>query len=170
MKLERLSAYAELVSSIAIVATLGYLAVQTRQNTEAVQASVRQGMVVEDRAVLSMQIEYPMMVSARGGGAELTDDDLIRFVSYLTTVLRVRENMWLQFQNGVIDERTWATYLQAIPAVFSTDFVRAWWHNRSTRGEFDAGFVAVVNEVLAANPVRPDETLRQRLGFPPAPD
>jgi hypothetical protein len=35
MKLDKIAAVAEIISSVAIVVTLGYLAIQTRQNTEA---------------------------------------------------------------------------------------------------------------------------------------
>lgn len=42
MKIERLAAIAEIVSSIAIVVTLGYLAVQTQQNTAAIVSNSRQ--------------------------------------------------------------------------------------------------------------------------------
>ena len=55
------SAIAELVSSIAILATLAYLAIQTQQNTQALQASVRQSMLTEDRELLYKQMDYPFM-------------------------------------------------------------------------------------------------------------
>jgi hypothetical protein len=63
MKLEKLSAIAELVSSVAILVTLGYLAVETRQNTLATQATVRQAMLAEDRELLFKTMEYPFILT-----------------------------------------------------------------------------------------------------------
>ena len=86
---------------------------------------------------------------ARYGGSELTDEALIEPSSFLLALVRVRENQWLQYQNGVIDQETWGTYQTALTAVFATEFTRSWFRNRSERGEFDRGFVDSVNELFA---------------------
>ena len=167
MKLEKLSAAAELVSSIAIVVTLGYLAIQTRQNTTAIQATVRQAMLADDLEIIRQQLDYPSATPARFGGSDLTDEELIQLNSTLLALVRVRENQWLQHQNGVIDEQTWLTYRTALTAVFSTEFTRSWFRNRADRGEFDPEFVDMVNEFFSHNPPRPGQSVRETLGFDP---
>ena len=167
MKLEKLSALAELVSAVAIVVTLGYLAIQTQQNTAAVQASVRQAMLVDDLGIIRMQLDYPILATGRSGDAGLSDDELARLNASLLGLFRTRENQWLQHQNGVIDERTWSTYQTAIPAVLTTEFMRSWWRNRSLRGEFDEGFVAVVDKLLEEYPLPSVTSVRESLGFDP---
>jgi glucose/arabinose dehydrogenase len=167
MTLEKLSAVAELVSSIAIVLTLGYLAIQTQQNTTAIQATVRQAMLADDLAIIRQQLDFPNATVARYGGSELTDEALIELNSTLLSLVRVRENQWLQYQNGVIDEQTWRTYQTALTAVFATEFTRSWFRNRSERGEFDQGFVDSVNELFADHPVGPTHSIRETLGFDP---
>jgi len=96
MKLDQLSAVAQIVSAVAIVATVAYLAVQTQQlaiqtqqNTLAIQATVRQAMLDSDRAMLSLQVEYPSITIARDTGIELTDEDAVQLANYLNTVVRV---------------------------------------------------------------------------------
>lgn len=167
MKLEKLSATAELVSSIAIVVTLGYLAIQTQQNTTAIQATVRQAMLADDLQIIRQQLDYPITTLARFGGSDLTDEELVRLNALLLALVRVRENQWLQYQNGVIDEQTWLTYRTALTAVFSTEFTRSWFHNRAERDEFDSDFVDTVNELLSDNPPRPGQSIRETLGFDP---
>ena len=167
MKIEKLSAIAELISSVAVVVTLVYLAVQTQQNTTAIQASIRQAMLTDDRELLLIQIEFPIAVTGRSGGDDLSDDDLVRIAANLVAFVRVKENQWLQFQNGVIDEQTWATYRAAIPMVLSTEFCRSWWRNRSGRGEFNDGFVAMVNAALENQADASSIPIRERLGFGP---
>ena len=167
MKLEKLSALAELVSAIAIVVTLGYLAIQTQQNTAAVQASVRQAMLQDDLDLLRMLSDYPIMYTGRSGDSQLSDEDLVRLHVNMLSLIRSRENQYRQYLNGVIDERSWRTYQAALPAVFSTDFSRSWWRNRGGRGEFDEGFVAIVNDILTSSPTRPVQSVRESLGYDP---
>lgn len=147
MKLEKLSALAELVSSVAIVLTLGYLAVQTRQNTLAIQATVRQAMLTEDRELLFKQMEYPF-VSLRYPTEELTVEQQIQLDSWTLVFFRARENHWLQYQNGVIDEATWVAYRQPLYNLLAREYYRALWREYSERGDFDLGFVEQVNGFL----------------------
>ena len=137
MRVEKIAAVAEIVSSVAIVVTLAYLAIQTQQNTLAIQASVRQDMLESDRALLFLQVENPSITIARATDIDLTDEDVVQLASYLTAVVRVRENQWLQYQNGVIDERTWLSYRTPIGAVLSTERTRSWWRKTTANGTFD---------------------------------
>ena len=152
---------------MAVVVTLVYPAVQTQQNTTAIQASIRQAVLTDDRELLLSQIEFPIVVTGRSGGDDLTDDYPVRVAANLVAFVRVKENQWLQFQNGVIDDQTWSTYKAAIPMVLSTEFCRSWWRNRSGEGEFNEGFVAMVNAALENHPDANGVQLRERLGFDP---
>ena len=167
MKLEKLSALAELVSAIAIVATLGYLAVETQQNTAAVQASVRQAMLADDLELISRLLDYPLLFTERSGDAQLTDEDLVRLHAFVLGIIRSRESQWLQYQNGVIDERSWRTYQSAILGALSSEFMRSWWRNRAGRGEFDRGFIVAIDKLLEENSPRPAQSIRESLGFDP---
>ena len=154
LRLEKLSALAELVSSLAIVITLAYLAIQTHQNSVAIQASVRQAMLTDDRELLFQSMSHAPALTAMIRGDDLTDEQLYEITAYLVASVRVRENQWLQYQNGVIDERTWLTYRTPIGILFSNEFTRAWWRDRSGTGEFDAEFVEMVDDLLDRTPVR----------------
>jgi len=134
--------------------TLGYLAIQTHQNSVATQAAVRQAMVTDDRELLFQQMDHSAALVAMSRGDDLTDEQLFQVSAYLVATVRVRENQWLQYQNGAIDERTWLTYRTPIGLLFSTEFTRAWWRDRSPTGEFDAEFVEMVNNLLEKTPIR----------------
>ena len=154
MKLDRVSAIAEIVSSIAILVTLAYLAVQTAHNTAAVQASTRQAMLAEDRELLALQFEFPEVQEfmSREVGS-LTDNERIRLSTWLVIFVRNRENQWLQRQKGVIDDETWLTYSSAIAPILSREITRPWWENRESTGEFDSGFMSFVNGILSETPI-----------------
>jgi hypothetical protein len=149
MKLEKLSALAELVSSIAIVLTLVYLAIQTQQNTDAVHASVRQAMLAEDRELMFKIIDNPYLTPSQIDSRNLTKDQQLQFDNWLIIFFRARENHWLQYQAGVIDEATWETYRFPIRLALSSEPGREQWQLRSGRGEFAQGFVDDVNAFIA---------------------
>lgn len=167
MKLEKLSSLAELISAIAIVITLVYLSVETQQNTTAVQASVRQAMLQDDLQLLSMQMDYPHVMPGAYTGKNLTDDEQVQLISWLIAFIRIRENHWLQFQNGVIDEATWATYRTPFAGVFSQPFARAMWEARVSSGAFVPGFVSDVNALLAHTPVKAASSVTEFMGIEP---
>jgi hypothetical protein len=145
---------AQVVSSIAVVVTLGFLVAQIAQNTAAVRASTRQAMLAEARELLAAVIEHPEIDRLNTQKPEsLSDDDRVRIAAWLTTFVRAVENEWLQHQDGVIDERTWLTYAAPLARNLSSEVSRSWWDARSARGEFDPGFTAYVNERLANEPV-----------------
>ena len=140
------------------------LASQTEQNTLSLQADVRQAIFADDRELLRQELDYPGVILSRSGEG-LTDEDVVRLNAFLLVFTRMQENRWLQYQSGAIDERTWRTYRTAIPALFSTEFVRTWFRNRAGRGEFDQGFVEEVEELIAASPIDPTRSLREYFGF-----
>lgn len=148
MKLEKLSAAAELISSVAIVVTLGYLAIETNQNTRATQASIRQAMLVEDRELLFKEIDYPHLHPETYGLRDLTPDQELQIQAFMTTFLRIREHHWLQFQAGVIDEETWSSYRYPIRVFLATDWAKQQWRSRADSGEFVQGFIDDVNSLL----------------------
>ena len=173
MKLDQLSAIAEIVSAVAIVVTLAYLAIQTQQlafqteqNTLAIQAEVRQAILSDDSDFLREELDHPNVMLRRAGDG-LSDEDLVQLNAHLIQFARLQENRWLQYRSGAIDERTWLTFRTAIPAFLSTEFVRSWFRNRAARGEFDAEFAAMVNEMFSEYPPNQTRTLRQAFGFDP---
>lgn len=64
-------------------------------------------MLVEDRELLFRQMEFPFVAAGEYNERELTRDEKVQLISFLVAMVRVRENQWLQYQNGVIDEATW---------------------------------------------------------------
>jgi hypothetical protein len=145
---EKWSAISQILGTAALVVTLVYLAVQTDQNTAAIQATVRQAMLSEDRESLYKLIEHPFLNDRCG----LTDEQRIQMRAYLLAFLRMRENHWLQFQRGVLDEATWRSYQAALPGVvLSSEVGRAVWEQ--SESVFDQTFVASVNKLMSVTPI-----------------
>ena len=113
MKLEKLSAVAELVSSVAIVATLIYLAVQTQQTNAALVANSRQATLMADETLISALISNPeAMGNTQRPFDELSFSEKEQLGNVLAGVLRTREFAWLQYQNGILDGPTLDSYME----------------------------------------------------------
>ncbi len=101
-----IGAIGEILGAVAVVATLGYLAVQTRYNVAATQANTRQAILESDQKFIANLILDPAIEVIRWK-RDLADDEKVILGHYLITFVRMRENNWLQFQSGGLDRETW---------------------------------------------------------------
>jgi len=147
-----LSSISDILSSAAILVTLAYLAVQTRQAAKAAQSNTRQAMLSADQQLLQLIVDNPELYLIRFK-PRLTDEEKIRLGAYLVTFVRMREYNWLQYQNGDLDEATWISYRSSIGQFLGAPKSRDWWQNYAKgMNAFDPGFMAVVDEQLAKVP------------------
>lgn len=144
------SSIAEIVGSVAILATLVYLAVQTqqlvtqtRQNSEAILSASRQESLSAELLVLRMiyddpitSFEQPLQDGAIGLKQRAVDFSLFR----------VRELQWLQYHDGLLDEATMRSYVGILVGNIQTSpRIRQHWDTYSEA--FSTGFVAEVNSM-----------------------
>ena len=156
MNWEMWSAIGEILGSVAVFVTLVYLALQTRQNTAAIQASTRQALVGLDQAFLFRVMDDPELTKLRFK-TDLTENEKIRLSMYLASFFRMREHLYRQYQEGMLDEATWAAYRNSIVA-FASPNVRAWVNNDAICEMFDPDFMTMVREMVDKAPVS-DRTL-----------
>ena len=146
------SAIAEVISSVAILITLIYLSIQTKQNTEATLASTRQTMITTDIEVLHAGMENPSFFIKMQTNQELTPEEDRRLLTWLIMLVRIREYQWLQYKNGLLDKQSWEAYLSGLRGNLSYRLSRTWWNNVANN-LFDHDFVDEVNKLLAGVPV-----------------
>lgn len=165
MDLTTLSAIAQIVGSAAILITLAYLAIQTRQNTVAIRGATRYSALEGELVILNLLMEHPLVM--RGVLGDLTDtseEEVIRLSALLRSVIRTREIHWFQYRNHVIDETTWQSYRNALGALLSSEVTRPWWENVSARSPWAPDFIAHMNDYLAGVPIE-NTSIKQWAGF-----
>ena len=108
MNLTKLSAVAEIVSSLAILITLIYLAYQTQQSTAALLSNSRQETLNAELTFISQSLEYPYLNTTvtEEEIASLTREERAQMFLISVSLFRTRENYWLQYRSGVLDEET----------------------------------------------------------------
>lgn len=143
MKLEKTAAIAEIVSSIAIVATLAYLAIQSQQTNNMLVGNSRQAALQADLQLLSNTLNNPETAARLLG----LDAEQVQNEALLIHFMRTREYQWLQYQTGTLDLDTLESYMAPVGFWLLSDIGAAWWA-RSQEG-FDPEFAGFVNSFLA---------------------
>lgn len=144
MKLEKLSATAEIVSSVAIVATLAYLAVQARQTNDMLLGNSRQATLMSDMNYLSAALQYPEEAARL---LEQPPDDM-RESTLLIIFFRTREFAWFQFRNGALDREALESYMRPVLPTLRSEIGASWWASIGQTA-FDSEFVGFVNEWMS---------------------
>ena len=152
MNWTKASAVAEILSSVAILITLVYLVVEIQQNAEATQADTRQAILESDQQYLELFVDSPELMVLQYQ-SDLSDEERTRLSYVLITHVRMRENNWLQYENGTLDDVTWRAYKGSLVATFSYPQSRAWWQNFGVERIFNSEFISLVDELIANQPL-----------------
>ena len=125
MTLDQYAAVAEIIGVTLVIASLIYVALQLRQNTEMMRAESRNAIQQSKQQELFMMLRNPDIW--RGITKQELDDESIRLSLWLTASFRAREHEWFQFRHGVLDESAWKSYATAIPFALANERPRTWW-------------------------------------------
>lgn len=77
---------------------------QIRQNTKAVLAHSRQGLLNADLGLISDDIDHVMDPHLIGDEMQLTPEDERQFTWIVTKAIRIREFAWHQYTSGSLGE------------------------------------------------------------------
>jgi len=160
MNWEAIGAVGEILGAIGVIATLAYLAVQIRQNTQMVKAQTRD-------SITNKQLDYYSSIYENDGSSEsyfaavskefdisdqavvdelFQDKEFQRFALIVLGNFRLWENEWYQYQQGLFETEeflprqvNWSKNM-SIPA-----YKLAW---SFYRDEFSPSFRQVIDELV----------------------
>jgi hypothetical protein len=124
MDWEAIRAVAELAGAVAIVASLAYLALQVRQNTQTLRASIFQGTLIEAVRMRVAAGQDPKMATllyetARHSYSQLPAHEQKQALHLIVGLCRLYENVHHQHARRMIDDIVWEPWDHEI-----TEFVR----------------------------------------------
>ena len=133
--IQDLGSIGELVAAIATLATLGYLAVQIRQNTRSMRAAAFQASTTRasDLSQLLAQDKDLFRIFAAGlrDPSELDDIDRGRLVMLLQAFIRQYEDLFFQHRTGALDAETWAAWRGSYRPIVQSAGFSAFWPGRA---------------------------------------
>ena len=168
MNISYMADISEIIGSMAVVITLIFLVLQMRENTRAIMASTRQSARDADSQAILSAIENPAAILA-WTKQDVTDEEIIKYIFWLTLFCRNRENDWFQYKRGVMDEATWERYKSSITVTFLSEKNRHWWQNFG-RLVFNPEYVAQVDDLLKTTPIHKESVEDRFKGWCTNPD
>ena len=142
MELETFSVIAQIVSSIAIVATLAYLAVQSKQTNNMLLGDSRQASMEAEMTLLANIISNPEIANRILGNSQ----EHMQNQALLIMFMRTREFQWFQYKAGTLDRETFRSYMSPIGDWLRSEVSTSFWSR--FKGGFDPAFVTFVDEMI----------------------
>ena len=153
MNLADWASIGSLVSSIAVLISLIYLAIQVRQAERNQQASIRQGRAtrVVDIILAAGDPSYAeALAKGTAGASDISRAEFGQFTAVYGAFLASAEDTFLQHREGLLSEAMFASFRESWRQTLAQPGVRALWRLR--RHAFEAGFVALMDALLAEAP------------------
>jgi hypothetical protein len=148
--ISNLGSIGEAVGALAVLISLVYLAIQIRQNTQAMRASTFLGLTNawQDYLLQSSHPEFSELLEKAARDPQgLADDEVWRLYSLARVVFRRFENDFFQFESGTFDQGAWDGYRASLHGdILAHEAFRAMW--RLQHRFFAPNFVGFIDEEL----------------------
>ena len=97
---------AEVIGVLGVIASLIFVALEIRQNTDAIRSATVQDISRWSYDASMAALEYPELISARKAACtgDLTEDQRPVLFVYYASLLRLQANRFQQAQLGILDE------------------------------------------------------------------
>ncbi|MEO7385531.1 MAG: DUF6082 family protein [Gammaproteobacteria bacterium] len=158
MNLQQWSFVAEIASSIAVVLSLCFLAVELRLYVkQAQQDSVDQITSRRHDLLRTMAVDGELadiVWKALAGTPRVPTDDWARFAFFMYTMVLEYERAWLKYEAGLIDQQVLKTWDQSLAWWLQHPGARNWW--RGDHPGFHAGFTTYMDGVISRVIINPD--------------
>ena len=148
----------EFIGAVVVIVSLGYLALQIRQNTRAVQTSTYQSVFDASYRVPELILAHPHLERVYRVGrknlSQLTDEERPQFRLLIDQFINVFKTMFLQYERGTLDEGSWLARLDGLRALLSQPGIRSHLvaRRRGRRIGRVAAFGQLIDPILAEPP------------------
>ena len=157
MEWDALGAMAELLGAIAVLITVGYLAVQIRQNTRALESSALNSL--RDVHVLTEHNEhYNSLILKSLRHEDLTAEEQLQMVERFYTIMKGFEVLWLQQQVGAITHDQFDQHLDLVRWALTAPVSRRMW--AELESTFTPDFQDVIRAQVLAKDAPPSQMTR----------
>lgn len=134
MSLEQASALAQIVSALAVFASLLFVGLQIRQNTNAVRAASSQAHSTMYHSLTDNLVNHGDFAQIWWKGVEnlgdLQEGEIVRFLSFNSSIFRFFESSRVQWLRGQLDDEHWHTVEQHAIALAVKRGVQSFWQLR----------------------------------------
>ena len=158
MNSSKINDWLTLIANVAVVGGIVFLAIEISQNNELLRSESRQTLVANDVTSLTANLENADVFAKLVAERALSAEDQLRLSFMYSLDLRNREFEYIQYTNGLLDEKSWLAYRHVILINHSTGLGRTWWDEIGRR-IVDPEFAELVDELLVN--AQPDDTYKR---------
>jgi len=134
MNWEALGAISDFLAAIAVIITLGYLALQIRQNTKALKSTATQGAHDQSAAVYDTLANAPELGDVFVRGLDTPDTlsaaETARLYAFLMATMFRFQNWHLQTRSGLIERELLESWTRVLRQVSGTTGFQEFWRQR----------------------------------------
>lgn len=134
MSLEQISLIAQVVSAVAVIASLIFVGSELKQATHAMRNASSQAHSANYTDIVKSIIENgdfaKIWLSALIDPDQPSDEEWVRFVGYTSALFRFYESSRVQWIRGQLDEEHWQTIEQQVKSFAGQPGIQAWWRLR----------------------------------------
>ena len=152
MSWDQIDTFAEVVGAVAVVVSLVYLAVQTRDNTR----------VMRSRATWDAQQSFVEVNETLGDGGfvsdliyktllepdQLSDKEKYLFQRFYRSWFQRMEAQFALYQSGILDEEVWNLRRGYAKAIFNNPIAKECWEAEKTNSMFTEGFISSIDSAV----------------------
>lgn len=150
MSLQDLGNLGELIAAVATVLTLAYLAIQLKQNTNALRSQTFQqssmDMSLTANAISSNEELASILVKTKDNLDDLNPVEKLRFHFWMLVAIRRFEAIFVQMEYGSIDPIRIEGFEYSIISLLANGGASEWW--KSTKSGFSHDFVKYADQKL----------------------
>jgi hypothetical protein len=129
---QTLGSLGEFIGSVAVLATLVYLAAQTRQSAK-MAAQRTHSDIIGRRQELQLLVvrnaDFHHVLTKAMGREQMDSEEAQRFTSYMMTYLAHTQDTYMQYKAGLIPIEAWEADVATISPVFTQPGFLDWWEH-----------------------------------------
>ena len=158
MDTDRLSRWLSIGANLAVLASIIFLAIEIRQNTEMTRAEITLGRSQNALALADMQFNsdyIPDIIVKTMNGEELTQVESYRYGTHLRALFRVQDNNFQQYKRGLLGDHVPRNIRLLVERfIVNKPIGTEWWTNTSQvfSDEFAEFVDAVISEASEGEP------------------
>lgn len=134
MQWDVVQAVSSIFGTIAVTLTVVYLAIQVRRNTRAMHSQTYQfaTQALGEMAAIVGETKDKSRIFAVGMAdpTNLDKDEYLQFAYLGTSLFRRYENVYFQYQSGMINDDFWCGHRENLLWFFHRPGTQAWWRER----------------------------------------
>lgn len=141
---------AEIISAVAVIASLLYVGFEINRNTKVSLAANRQAIAAraQELAFYSGEAQISRLLFQANDNINLTELEQNQVTAYVGALLRTTEEAFLLYRDGMLEEEYWQTRAGVMLAAMRSEIARGFYYDTRDAGFYTSDFVSWANQAI----------------------